>query len=294
MKMSDLENFLELARASNVTHAADSLGMTQPALSRSLARLEHAIGNELFDRHGRRLQLNRYGEVLVPHAARAVSEIQDARARIAALQDPGAGVISLSFVTSFGSWLVPALVESYRQIVPGVQFILNGSAADNVISAVRDGGADIGFLAPQPEASDLTWTELVKEPLALSLPHGHPLSGCRKAGIDELRSLEYAMLRPEFGLRQITDAYFSALGITPKNVIEATEVSTLRALVASGVGVAIMPVERTLHRNITQIPLEVPASRPAGMIVSAHRGLAPAAAQFLRFITEEVADMSWE
>lgn len=292
--MDDLQNFLELARVGNVTHAADRLGTTQPALSRSLARLERTIGAELFDRHGRRLKLNRYGEVLVPHAARVVSELQDARARLSALQDPGAGVVSLSFVTSFGSWLVPSLVESYRQLVPGVQFILNGAAADNVVSAVRDGGADIGFLAPRPEASDLVWTELVQEPLALSLRQGHPLSECEKAGIDELCDLDYVMLRPEFGLRQIADGYLAGLGITPQIVMEATEVSTLRALVVSGVGAAIMPVERAPHRGVAQVTLAASVARPAGMIVAAHRRLAPAAAQFLRFITEEAADISWD
>ena len=287
MRIEELEHFLEIANCNNVTQAAASLHMAQPALSRSLERLEKDIGVRLFDRDGRRLRLNRYGEVLIPHAARVIAEIGDARRRLAALLNPDAGVISLSFVTSYGSWLVPKLVESYRQIVPDAHFILTGGPANNVVEAVRDGGADIGFLSPRPTASDLLWTELAQENLSLAVPVNHPFSTREHIIAADLRDLDFVALRPDFGLRQITDLYLSGLGIRPRIVMEATEISTLWALVAAGVGAAIMPTDRLPHDGIIQLPLSVSVKRPAGMIISAIRRLSPGAAQFAQFVDEE-------
>lgn len=286
VQLDDLKNFLELARVPNMTHAADHLGITQPTLSRSLARLEKDIGTKLFDRNGRRLSLNAHGEVLVPHAARVVSELQDARARIAALRDAREEVVSLSFVTSFGSWLVPPLIEEYREQAPGVRFILNGGAADNVLESVRDGGSDIGFISPRPETADVIWTELVQQPLALTVPVAHSLATAHRVGTEDLRDLDFVMFRPEFGLRQITDRFFKEIGLAPRISMEVTEMSTLRALVASGVGAAIMPVGTAPLEGVTQIPLASPVTRTAGMIVSANRGMTPAVARFVRFVEE--------
>lgn len=286
MHLDDLKNFLELSRVPNMTHASDHLGISQPALSRSLARLEKDLGHLLFDRNGRRLSLNARGEVLVPHAARIVSELQDAKARLAALQDPEEEVVSLSYVTSFGSWLVPSLIEDYRSIAPSVRFILDGGPADHVLESVRDGGADIGFLSPRPETGDVIWTELVRQPLALTVPPGHPLAGRSQVTAEDLHGLGFVMFRPEYGLRQIADRLFRDLGVSPHIAMEVTEMSTLRALVATGAGAAIMPVETPPSTSVAQIPLAAPVTRTAGMIVSANRGMPPAVARFARFVGE--------
>ncbi|MFC4561872.1 LysR family transcriptional regulator [Nocardiopsis mangrovi] len=289
MRLDELAHFLELARQHNVTRAAEALRMTQPALSRSLARIEGELGVNLFDREGRRLRLNRYGEILIPHAARMLSEFDDARARIDALKDPAAGVVSLAFVTSFGSWLVPALIESYQQLFPNVRFLLTGGPADDVVDAVRNGGADVGFISPRPTAEDIGWEELTQETLVLAVPAGHRDADRDTIGTAELERVGFVALRPEFGLRQITDRYLMGLGLTPRILMEATELSTLHALVAAGIGAAIIPADPRPARHTVQIPLTVPLTRPAGMVVSTIRSIAPAAEQFARFVREEHA-----
>lgn len=251
-----------------------------------MARLEKDLGHLLFDRNGRRLSLNARGEILVPHAARVVSELQDAAARLAALQDSEEEVVSLAYVTSFGSWLVPSLIEDYRAVAPGVRFILDGGPADHVLESVRDGGADVGFISPRPETGDVIWTELVQQPLALTVSVGHPLAGRAQATAEDLLGLGFVMFRPEYGLRQIADRLFRDLGVSPRIEMEVTEMSTLRALVATGAGAAIMPVETPAPTTVAQIPLAAPVTRTAGMIVSANRGMTPAVARFARFVGE--------
>lgn len=286
VRLEELFHFLELVREQNVTRAAEALSMTQPALSRSLARLEGGLGIELFDRDGKRLRLNRFGEILAPHAARIVSEFDDARARISALKSPDTGVVSLAYVTSFGSWLVPSLVKNYQELFPDVRFLLAGGPADGVLDAVRSGGADVGFLSPRPTADDVAWTELTEETLVLSLATEHPLSSRSTIMPEDFDGLELVSLKSEFGLRQITDQYLTDIGTNARIVLEATEIPSMRAMAATGTVAAITPFE-PLSPAITQIPLAVPLHRPVGMITSTSRVLDAASAQFARFAREE-------
>lgn len=287
MRVDELRHFLELVKQENVTRAAEVLHLTQPALSRSLSRLETELGTELFDRDGRRLRVNRIGELFVPHAARVVSEIDDAQNRIQAMRAPDRGVVSIAFVTTFGSWLVPRLLKSYRELFPAVRFLLFGAPADTVVDAVRKGHADIGFLSPAPSDTDLEWSELTLQELVLLVAPEHPFAGRKRASPQDLDGLELVALRPEFGMRQIVDRYFSELGIKSEVVLETTDVSSLRALVASGISAAIVPFDDS-DRGAIQIPLSVPLNRPVGMITSATRTAMPAVQQFARFAREEM------
>ena len=92
MHLDELSWFVVLAETEHVTDAAAELGISQPTLSRALARLEDEVGVPLFDRVNRRLQLNAYGEILLEHARRTITEMRSATERIAAMRDPDTGL----------------------------------------------------------------------------------------------------------------------------------------------------------------------------------------------------------
>ncbi len=98
MDLDELHWFVTLAETEHVTDAAAELGISQPTLSRALARLEARIGAPLFDRVNRRLRLNTYGTILLDHARRSIAEITSATERIAALRDPDTGTVRLAFL----------------------------------------------------------------------------------------------------------------------------------------------------------------------------------------------------
>src|SRR5262245_19361515 len=102
VELRELEWFTTLAETEHVTVASARLNISQPTLSRALARVERRLGVRLFDRRQNRLRLNKYGEIFQAHALRAMSEINRGEERIAALIDPERGVISLGFLHSFG------------------------------------------------------------------------------------------------------------------------------------------------------------------------------------------------
>lgn len=155
MELRELQWFTTLAETEHMTEASLRLNVSQPTLSRALARLERKLGVNLFDRHQNRLRLNKYGEIFQAHALRAMHEIDRGEERIATLVDPERGLVSLGFLHSFGGWLIPDLLNRYRKHAPHTSFELRGGASDAVVDDVRQGSVDIGFVAPEPAADDV-------------------------------------------------------------------------------------------------------------------------------------------
>ncbi|MFJ4684008.1 LysR family transcriptional regulator [Streptomyces sp. NPDC091377] len=288
MEIRELQWFVALAESEHVTSAAERLNIAQPTLSRALARLEKRVGVPLFDRRQNRLRLNKYGELFRAHAVRAISEIDHAEQRIATLVDPDTGTIALGFLHSYGTWLIPELLAGYRGIAPSTTFELRGSAADAVVDGVRRGRLDLGVTSPRPADDDLRWTPLQDEALSLLVPAGHRLASRRRVRAAELATEDFLALQPEFGLRQVADRLCAAADFTPRIVTECSELSTLRSLVASGLGVAVVPSTgdpSAQEGRAVAVPLADPgAFRTIGVIVPAGGPRAAVVARFYDYV----------
>src|SRR5438128_2585190 len=103
MEIAQLKWFLQVAEGHTVTAAAEELHVSQPALSRGLARLEHELGAPLFDRVGRVLRLNSNGEALLDAARRAVNALDTAARTIGKAADPTSGTVRLAFLNTLGT-----------------------------------------------------------------------------------------------------------------------------------------------------------------------------------------------
>ncbi|MDF3308147.1 LysR family transcriptional regulator [Rhodococcus sp. T2V] len=241
MNLQELRWFVAITESENITAVAAEMHVTQPTLSRAISRLEVSVGVKLFDRRQNRLHLNRYGEILRAHALRALSEVDTAQRRITTLADPSEGTVSVCFLHSLGEWLVPNLISRFRDEHPKVRFELRGAAADSVIDDVRAGRSDLGFVAPEPPVHDLVWTPVAAEPVRLLVPAGHRLARRKSVGFAEVAEDDFVALTPEYGLRQLSDRLARAAGFTPRIAFSVTEVGTMSAMVAAGVGVAVVP-----------------------------------------------------
>lgn len=288
MELRELEWFTTLALTEHMTEASLRLNVSQPTLSRALARLERKLGVKLFDRHRNGLRLNKYGEIFQAHALRAMGELDRGAERIVTLVDPERGSVSLGFVHSFGGWLVPDLLNGYRKLAPSTSFELRGGPCDAVIDDVRRGSVDIGFVAPEPAADDLEWIPLGREPLCLGIPPGHAFEGRDHVAIADLAHEPMIALRAGFGLRHVTDSLCREAGFSPRIEIEVTELSTLHALVAAGMGVAVVPAPRpgqTPGPVIRGIPFsDQTAFRHYGAVTRRGGPSGLAARRFLKFV----------
>jgi DNA-binding transcriptional LysR family regulator len=284
--LEELHWFVVLAETEHVTEAAAELGVSQPTLSRALARFEDQAGIQLFDRVNRRLRLNAYGQIMLDHARRSIAEIHSATEQIAALRDPENGRVRLGFLHSLASWFVPEQLRRFRQSAPGIGFDLAQGPAHEITLRVLNGQADIAITAPRPEGPGFVWHRLYVERLCLAVPRGHPLASRARMRLSAAAGEPFIALGDQFGLRQLTNELWSEEDLEPDIVFEASEIPTMEGLVAAGFGVAVVPVPREGgDAKVVYVPLSnVGAKREVGVAWAQGRKLPPPAERFATFL----------
>ena len=292
MNLEELRWFVVLAETEHVTDAAAQLSVSQPTLSRALARFEREAGAPLFDRVNRRLRLNAYGQIMLEHAQRSIAEMRSARERIAALRDPDTGRVRLAFLHSLASWYVPEQLRRFRQSAPAIGFDLVQGPAHEITQRVLDGQVDIAVTAPRPEGADFGWRRLYVDELCLAVPHGHRLAARTRVRLSAVAGEPFIALAEQAGLRQLTDQLLAEDNVKPDIVFEATEIPTVEGLVAAGFGVAVIPVPRDGGKAKTvHVPISnAGAKREVGLAWSKARDLSPPARRFAAFVSNDALD----
>jgi LysR family transcriptional regulator, transcription activator of glutamate synthase operon len=287
VNLEELQWFVVLAETEHVTDAAAELGVSQPTLSRALARFEKEAGTPLFDRVNRRLRLNEYGEIMLEHARRSIAEMESATERIAALRDPDTGRVRFAFLHSLASWYVPEHLRRFRESMPAIEFDLFQGPASEITQRVLGGQSDIAITSPRPDPAEFSWRRLYVEQLCLAVPRGHRLAGRAKVRLSAAAQEPFVALFEQAGLRQLTDELLAEDGVDPHIVFEATEIPTMEGLVAAGFGVAVVPVSRDGGEPRTvHVPLaNVGAKREVGLVWDRNRELPPPARRFAEFLS---------
>src|ERR1700710_805145 len=149
MNVDELRWFAALAEREHMTAVARDLHISQPALSRAIARMETRLGVPLFDRRGRVLALNHHGRRYLAHVRRALEELDAGAAAVADVADAEHGELRLWFLHTLGNWLVPTLVGAYRDEHPAVRFRLAQSGAAGLLAALDAGGRDLLMMGPR-------------------------------------------------------------------------------------------------------------------------------------------------
>ncbi len=287
MDTDEVRWVVRLAETGHMTQTATSLHITQPTLSRALARVEREIGAPLFDRVSRRLRLNAYGEIFCEHARRALADLDAASDRIAARRDPDRGTVRLGYLHSMATWYVPEMISRFRDHAPGVRFDLTQAPGHEIAERLREGTVDLVITAPRIAGDDVGWRVLHTERLCAALPVGHRLAGRRRLRLAALAGERFVALRPEFGMRQLTDELCRAAGFVADIAFEVTEIASMEALVAAGLGVAIVPAPRPGHgepRAIYPRLTDSGAQRSIGLAWMRHRPRPPVVARFADFL----------
>ncbi|MFC6065108.1 LysR family transcriptional regulator [Streptomyces ochraceiscleroticus] len=280
-----LAQFAAVARAQHVTRAAAELGVPQPTLSRSLARLEADLGVQLLTRHGRRVRLTSSGRTLLAHAERSLLHAERAGRAVREDADPHSGRIAFGFPHTLGPSTVPDLLREFSARYPRIRFQLMQDYGAALLSRLRTGELDLTLISPPPDAPDVTVRRVHRQPLRIVVPAGHPLAGRKRVRLAEVRDDAFVSLPAGYGLRQITERLCAEAGFAPRITFEGEEVETLRGLVAAGLGVALLPAPAVPRPGVVELAADGPGVvREIALIwVNGHRAPAPVE-EFRRFL----------
>jgi DNA-binding transcriptional LysR family regulator len=300
MDTDALRWFQQVADGTTVTEVSELEAVTQPGVSRALARLEAQVGTPLLRKSGRTLRATHAGMTFKRYVDIALHRLDDGVAAVNQLLEPDTGVVSLAFQHSLGTWLVPDLVGTFRGAHPRVRFRLT-QVRDEVRSAALDaagpddGGrdgeqADLEIGTRRPADPGVASRLVAVEPLRVALPRDHELAAWPGIELAELAPEPFVALRPGSALRRQGDELCAAAGFRPDVVFEGDDLSTVRGFVAAGLGVAIVPAPREGSPESAAGPVRYSeirgawAAREIFLSWPADRRLLPSAEQFRRHV----------
>jgi DNA-binding transcriptional LysR family regulator len=286
-----LEAVLALAEYGSFVAAAARLRLSQPALTRSIQRLESALGVRLFERSTRRVQITAAGREFAAVAERMLNDLGITVQSVREVAEERRGLVVISSVMSVAGGLLPGIVASYRADRPGVEIHVREGVHAAVLEDVRSGVADfgIGYVDELPDFA--AGTALSRETFCVVLPARHKLAARRGLSLSELRDEPMVGLPTEARTRRTIDAAAATSDVPLRQAVVVSQFATLMALVGAGVGIAIVPKGATLGplaRGLRSVPLVEPRlSRRLGLIALREREPTPAASGFVALLRRQ-------
>ena len=284
MELQQLKYFREVAEQQHVTRAAARLFVSQSAVSRAIAQLEEELSVPLFYRNGRSISLSKFGQEFLPFVVSAQSNLESGSRAIHDQTNPDTGVVACGFLGSLGAELVPSLIKAHR-LWPTVNFKLVQRSGEALMKLLLEGSVDLCLSVPGLfDHPTLKWSSLKDEKLIVAVPPTHKLAARRNINFRELR--EEAFLAPTSGrtLRVIFDDACASAGFLPRIAFEAMDTTTLRGMVAAGLGVALLPPSSFHVKGILEIRLSKPQPvRSIGMAWVGERYMPPCSVNFRNF-----------
>src|SRR5262245_36091858 len=213
MELDQLRQFLKVADFGNFTMAAAALGLSQPALSRSIARLEDELRQPLFTRQSRKVTLTDAGRLLHPRAQQIVALCDDAIAEIG--DDGQKGRIRVGAIPTVAPYFLPPVLREFRQEFPQSTLIVEEEATGALLHKLADGAIDLALLARPVEARYLEVVDLMEEELLLVMSPDNPLCGKKHVRLEDIESLPFVLLNEAHCLTENVLSFCRNQGVNP-------------------------------------------------------------------------------
>jgi DNA-binding transcriptional LysR family regulator len=260
MELRQIRSFLSVAETLHFGRTAELIHLSQPALSLQIRALEEEVGVRLFERNRRKTTLTAAGFAFRDDAAAALSQLEQAirRARLAA--SGKLGLLRIGFVSTAGSEIVPNIVRQFKESNPDVEFSLRNILTAEQVEMLETGSLDIGFLRlPIGQHSALDVVTVHREPLVLVVPSSHKLAKRKRVRLREVAGQDFVIYERTYapGFHDSIVGILRDAGIVPNVSQTAGEIPTLISLVASRMGITILPASAVKHHVASVVACEI-------------------------------------
>ena len=260
MELRQLQYFLAVAEELNFCRAARRVNISQPPLSMQIRNLEEELGVRLFSRTSRRVELTEAGKVFLEEVRRILENIQAAVQMAKDAAKGRIGRIAVGFVSPAMDAFLPESIRIFSRNNPGIVLTLNELSTNEQIESLYAGRIQVGFVRLyRHELNEIECEIVWNEPYVLALPKGHPLAVRRKIALSKLKGQPMIMY-PRSIQPLLYDNIIKcceAAGFKPEISQEARTKHTTTALVAAGLGVAIVPEssKRLRRKGVVYLPI---------------------------------------
>jgi DNA-binding transcriptional LysR family regulator len=231
----------EIARYGSFSRAAESLRLSQPAVSLHMRQLEARCGTALLERVGKRAFPSPAGALLLEHAGRAFAELEAAQEALRQLRGVVAGRLRLGTGATASIHLLPPLLGQMRARYPELELIVVTGNAPEIAAAVAGNELDLGIVTLPVTGRQLAVTPLLQDPLVAVGPPGQTWPG--RGGLTAAVLARHPLIVYERGgtTRRVIDGWFRRGGVRPRVVMELGNEEAIKRLVGAGLGISVSP-----------------------------------------------------
>lgn len=296
LSIRHIRAFIEVARHRSLTRAAESLFVTQSALSLTIQNIENDLGVQLFDRSTRRLDLTSAGLEFLPSAQRLLLDFDSSIRGMRALGKRERGRVGVAAVPSVMALLLPEAVATYIEAFPGIDVYLREDNSEAVQQRIIDGDVDFGICSPWEPDAELVFEPLFEDSFGVVFAPHHPLADSdAELTWDEIAPFRIVGFSPDLGMQhQLTHTLTLSPDIRePRYRVSNT--ATIETLLTRGVGVSVMSALAAQRAPLDRLCLRLLCApvltRTVGVVRRQGKSLSPAATTLLHHIRMNIAQL---
>jgi DNA-binding transcriptional LysR family regulator len=285
--LPDLQAFTAVARLGSFRAAAQSLHLSQPALSRRIDKLEEALGLKLLERTTRRVSLSNTGREFARKAQQLLDELDTTILGLEDLAAQRSGIVTVACVPSATRYFLPQVLMRFHAQYPRIRVRIHDAHGNEVLRAVLEGEADFGLNFLGQNEPRLSFSPLLSERFVLACRKDHPLAKRRSVKWSQLGAYPYLSVGSSSGNRSLIERALAGQKDRPQPIFESRHVQTLLGLVEAGLGVAAVPLLAMPARagDLVGIPLVAPVvQRELGLILRRGHQASPVAQKLMGFM----------
>lgn len=262
IKIRDLQYLLAIDEHRHFGKAASSCFVSQPTLSGQIMKLEQQLGLTLVERQTRKVMLTSKGEQLIHQARLVLQAAENFESSAKTLLDPLSGDLHIGLIPTLAPYLLPHIMEQLNQKLPNIKFFLHEDKTHHLLSKLENGTLDFLILPLLDGMDKFECYDLFKEPFILATAESHSLANNKHVALSDLASHNILTLEDGHCLRDQAMGYCFTAGANEDTSFRATSLETLRYMVASGVGLTLLPELAALNRQQEAGVSYIPFSEP--------------------------------
>ncbi|MDQ0229978.1 LysR family transcriptional regulator [Metabacillus malikii] len=241
MDLRQLAYFLEVAKFKSLTKAAESLHISQPALSKMLKSLEDELDMKLILRTNKTSDLTDGGRIVMQYAQKIFSQIEEMETTLNDLKSLKRGSIRIGLPPIIGSLYFPSVMAEFHKKYPNISITITEYGAAKVVKSVEEGEFELGVAVLPVNEEDFHIYPIVEDEMKLLIHHEHPLASQSSVQLKDLRNEEFIFYHEDFALHDIMWKKFIEVGFEPKILFKSSQWDFMVEMVGANLGVTILP-----------------------------------------------------
>lgn len=285
-----LQVFHTVAKVMSFTKAAETLHMTQPAVTFQVKQLEDFFNTRLFDRTHNKITLTDAGKVVYDYADQILELYEKMNSDVRELTGEVTGSLVIGASTTIAEYMLPSLLGAFKKQFDDVNIRLQVGNTDAIVSMVENNMIDLGLVEAPVQNKNLEVDVCRIDEMQLICPTNHPLASKESVTVDDFRTYGYISREEGSGSRQVIDSYIREQGLSYsdlKVVMELGSPEAVKMAVESDVGVAVVSrttlVKELKLGTLKAIPLNPPILRPFSHVRQKHKFRHRAVGELLEF-----------